>query len=156
LEIGHSRVIPLSLAALKIFDGLSRRVFPYPLPVERIFPFTPNAFRLAWERLLPRAKIEDLHFHDLRHEAISRFFEMGLTVPEVALLSGQRDIRMLLRYGHPQWQRVLKQFDNTNDCWDLGEIRSNEGDTRAMGSTAFRMMSVHRRKRKSFWEICQL
>ncbi len=26
----------------------------------------------------------DLRFHDLRHEAISRFFELGLNIPEVA------------------------------------------------------------------------
>jgi hypothetical protein len=41
-----------------------------------------------------------LQFHDLRHEAISRFFEMGLSVPEVALISGHRDMRMLFRYTH--------------------------------------------------------
>jgi hypothetical protein len=35
--------------------------------------------------------IEDLHFHDLRHEAVSRLFELGLTVPEVALISGRRE-----------------------------------------------------------------
>ncbi len=46
----------------------------------------------------PMAGITDLHFHDLRHEAISRFFEMGLSVPEVALISGHRDYRMLFRY----------------------------------------------------------
>jgi integrase len=47
-----------------------------------------------------RLGIEDLHFHDLRHEAISRFFEAGLTIPEVALISGHRDPRMLFRYTH--------------------------------------------------------
>src|SRR5438876_911189 len=41
-----------------------------------------------------RAKIDNLHFHDLRHEAISRFFEKGLSTPEVALISGHRDMRM--------------------------------------------------------------
>ena len=44
--------------------------------------------------------IKDLHFHDLRHEAISRFFEKGLTIPEVALISGHKDVRMLFRYTH--------------------------------------------------------
>jgi integrase len=43
---------------------------------------------------------EDLRLHDLRHEAVSRFFEYGLTVPEVALISGHRDPRMLIRYTH--------------------------------------------------------
>ena len=39
----------------------------------------------------PMAGITDLHFHNLRHEAKSRFFEMGLSVPEVALISGHQD-----------------------------------------------------------------
>jgi integrase len=59
-----------------------------------------NAVRLAWERLRRRAGIEGLNFHDLRHEAISRFFEKGLSLPEVALISGHRDYRVLLRYTH--------------------------------------------------------
>jgi integrase len=56
---------------------------------------------LAWERLKTRAGIRDLRFHDLRHEAISRFFELGLSIPEVSLISGHRDARMLFRYTHP-------------------------------------------------------
>lgn len=47
-----------------------------------------------------RAGIDNIHFHDLRHEAISRFFEMGLSVPEVAMISGHKDVRMLFRYTH--------------------------------------------------------
>ena len=50
--------------------------------------------------MIKRTGIVDLRFHDLRHEAISRFFEMGLSVPEVALISGHRDYRMLQRYTH--------------------------------------------------------
>jgi integrase len=71
----------------------------------------PNAFRLAWERVRRRAGLDDLHFHDLRHEALSRFFEMGLTTPEVASISGHRDPRMLFRYSHPMRQRVLNVID---------------------------------------------
>jgi putative transposase len=39
--------------------------------------------------------VRNLLLHDLRHEAVSRFFEYGLTVPEVALISGHRDPPML-------------------------------------------------------------
>ena len=53
---------------------------------------SPNAVRLAWERLKKKENIKDLHFHDLRHEAISRFFEKGLSIPEVALISGHNDV----------------------------------------------------------------
>ena len=76
-----------------------------------MFPTTANAVRLLWQRITKDAGIVDLHFHDLRHEAISRFFEMGLSVPEVALLSGHRDPRMLLRYAHPMRERILETFD---------------------------------------------
>ena len=43
----------------------------------------------AWRTALHELKIENLHFHDLlRHEAISRFFELGtLNVIEVAAIS---------------------------------------------------------------------
>jgi len=72
-----------------------------------VFPVTGNALRLSWTRLRQRAGIVDLHFHDLRHEAISRFFEMGLSVPEVALISGHRDYRMLARYTHMRAEDVV-------------------------------------------------
>ena len=55
--------------------------------------------------------MEDLHCHDLRHEALSRFFEMGLTMPEVGFMSGHRDPRMLFRYSHAMRQRVLEVID---------------------------------------------
>jgi integrase len=70
-----------------------------------------NGFRLAWERVRWRAGIPDLRFHDLRHEAISRFFERGLSVPQVALISGHRDPRMLFRYTHPAREAILKKLD---------------------------------------------
>ena len=56
--------------------------------------------------------IKDLHFHDLRHEAISRFFEMGLSIPEVALISGHRDPRMLFRYTHLRAEDVAEKINS--------------------------------------------
>lgn len=66
----------------------------------RAFPITSESVKNAWQRLIRRADIEDLRFHDLRHEAISRLFERGLSLPEVALISGHKDPRMLFRYTH--------------------------------------------------------
>ena len=60
----------------------------------------------------PMAEITDLHFHDLRHEAISRFFEKGLSVPEVALISGHRDYRMLFRYTHLRAEDIVAKLDH--------------------------------------------
>lgn len=101
---GHARTIPLSDSARTVIDALPRQH-------SRVFPISANAFQLTWQRLLDRCDITDLHFHDLRHEAISRFFEMGLSVPDVALLSGHRDARMLLRYAHSSRERVLRLME---------------------------------------------
>ena len=75
-----------------------------------VFPISANAFRLAWERVKKRPRIEDLRFHDIRHEAISRFFEIGLSVPEVALISGHKDTRMLSRYTHLRAEEGAKKL----------------------------------------------
>jgi integrase len=71
-----------------------------------MFPVSANALRLAWERLRRRAGVSGLRFHDLRHEAVSRFFEKGLNMPEVAAISGHRDPRMLMRYAHPKAEAI--------------------------------------------------
>ena len=101
---GHSRVIPLSTKAVGLLTSLAQSD-------ERVFPISANALRLAWERVRARVGLADLHFHDLRHEALSRFFEMGLSVPEVALISGHRDPRMLFRYTHPERAVILAKLD---------------------------------------------
>ena len=92
---GNSREVPLSTKAAQVLAAQRQRN-DTPSP----FPVTPNGFRLAWDRLRSRAGLSDLRFHDLRHEAISRFFELGLNIPEVAVISGHRDPRMLFRYTH--------------------------------------------------------
>ena len=101
-KTGYSRTIPLTRLAAQLLSQSDD---------DPVFQISANAFRLAWERVKTRAKIEDLHFHDLRHEAISRFFEMGLNAPEVALISGHRDMRMLSRYTHPQRQLISQKLD---------------------------------------------
>ena len=96
---GHPRTIPLTKRALYILNNSQ-------LP----FPMSGNAVRLAWERLKKKGNIKDLHFHDLRHEAISRFFEKGLSIPEVALISGHKDVRMLFRYTHLKAEDILRKL----------------------------------------------
>lgn len=94
---GHSRTIPMSSQAISILSNIQAKD---EADKDRPFPMSDNAAKLAWQRLLTRSGVKDLHFHDFRHEAISRFFEKGLSVPEVALISGHRDFRMLFRYTH--------------------------------------------------------
>lgn len=108
---GYSRTIPLTPGAFALLHDMRGEAESEDVRSERVFPLTANALRMAWERMLAKTDIEDLHFHDLRHEAISRFFEMGLTVPEVASISGHRDMKMLMRYAHADTTRLAKKLE---------------------------------------------
>jgi len=92
---GHSRTIPLSPQAIEI---LHRRAAGSDQV--HLFPTTEDAVKMAWRRVMKRARLTDFRYHDLRHEAVSRLFEVGLSLPEVALISGHRDPRLLFRYTH--------------------------------------------------------
>jgi integrase len=88
------RDLPLSTRAVETLSALG------PKCEGPVFSVQPNAVRLSWDRLVRRAGIENLNLHDLRHEAITRFFERGLNVVEVAAISGHRELKMLQRYTH--------------------------------------------------------
>ncbi len=76
----------------------SRTVFE--LTETPLFSYTARGLSGAFLKLCRRTGIDDLHFHDLRHEATSRFFEKGLNPVEVATITGHKDTRMLMRYTH--------------------------------------------------------
>ena len=101
---GDDRIVPLTRNAFEVLKNLGK-------DKEVVFPITANCLQLAWRRVKKKADIDDLRFHDLRHEAISRFFEHGLTVPEVALISGHKDIRQLFRYTHLMPQKISCKYE---------------------------------------------
>ena len=92
---GDSRNVPLSPTALSIVNDISADDTN-----ELVFPVHYEGLKGLWKRAVKRADITDLRFHDLRHEATSRFFEKGLNVMEVAAITGHKDLRMLKRYTH--------------------------------------------------------
>ena len=65
-----------------------------------IFPHRANNISASFIRTCALLGIEDLRFHDLRHEGVSRLFEMGRTIPQVASVSGHRSWQSLQRYSH--------------------------------------------------------
>lgn len=71
-----------------------------PRTGERIFPYKPDSIAFAFRDARDLLQIHDLRFHDLRHEGISRLFEMGLNIPHVATVSGHRSWQNLKRYTH--------------------------------------------------------
>ena len=94
---GSGREVPLSQRA---FDALTEWRTQADVDQPRVFPMAPGSLEQAWYRLLLRANVKGLRFHDLRHEGVSRLFERGLNVIEVSSISGHKELRMLKRYTH--------------------------------------------------------
>jgi len=65
----------------------------------------------AFERACHRAQINDLTFHDLRHEALSRLAERGdFSVLELAAVSGHKSLQVLKRYTHLQAEKLARKL----------------------------------------------
>jgi site-specific recombinase XerC len=103
---GTKRDVPLSLKAR---DALAH------IGVKRtgkVFNYTKNGIKSTWRFMVQKLQIQDLHFHDLRHEACSRLFELGtLDVMEIAAISGHKSLAMLKRYTHLKAQRLVRKLE---------------------------------------------
>jgi integrase len=111
-KTGKARPVPLSRRAIATLSALRPPTANGAEPKGSVFPgLTPNALKLAFRRAVERAGIADFHFHDLRHEAISRLFEKGLAVMDVASISGHQDVRMLRRYTHLNVEDLAEKLD---------------------------------------------
>lgn len=85
---------------------------PRKLGEARIFPFNSDSISASFTRSCKLLGIEDLHFHDLRHECISWLFELGWHIPRVASVSGHRSWASLRRYTQ------LRQTGDKYATWD--------------------------------------
>jgi integrase len=91
-KIGNDCWCELPDEALRIIKAMNNE--------GRVFPYTTDAIGAAFTRACQLLGIEDLHFHDLRHDGISRLFEMGKTIPQAASVSGHKSWQSLQRYTH--------------------------------------------------------
>jgi integrase len=101
---GIPRQIPLSDKAVEI---LQRLVDDRVTKAEQsddtsrlVFSLSATAISHRFARLREKAGITNLRVHDLRHESISRLFELGFNQMEVAAISGHQTVAMLQRYCH--------------------------------------------------------
>ena len=112
---GEPRQVPLTRQAMAVLEALSS-------DEERVFPMSMTCLRSQFERIKEHAKpkwdgkgsnpFEDLRFHDLRHEALSRLSDIGLNVIELSHISGHKTLGMLKRYTHPSHQAIFLKLDN--------------------------------------------
>ena len=82
------------------------------IPIEEttLFSSTARGLSEAFLRLCRKHGLENLHFHDLRHEATSRFFDKGLNPIEMATIAGHKDTRMLMRYTYLRAEDLVKRL----------------------------------------------
>jgi integrase len=92
-KLGNDTWCDLSPEASAIIESM-------PRTEKYIFPYSTDAISAAFTRACQVLGIEDLHFHDLRHDGVSRLFELGRTIPQAASVSGHRSWQSLKRYTH--------------------------------------------------------
>ena len=103
---GESRAVPLSSRAIKTLHA-----WETPSLHGGYFGAVSRNVTVLFRDLTKRAGIEDLRFHDLRHEALSRLAERGdLSVLELASISGHKTLQMLKRYTHLQAEDLAKKI----------------------------------------------
>ena len=102
-----ARTVPLSKLATEVFrTALANPV--RPIDCDLVFfgepgkgqKRRPYAFTKIWGTIKKKANVPDFRFHDLRHEAVSRLVEGGLSDQEVSAISGHKSMQMLKRYTH--------------------------------------------------------
>lgn len=103
---GTKRDVPLSQKAREALVRLG------PKKNGQVFSYTSNGLKSSWRYMLIKLGVENLHFHDLRHEACSKLFELGtLDIMEVAAISGHKSLSMLKRYTHLKAARLVKKLE---------------------------------------------
>ena len=102
---GTDREVPLSTRAIKVLRARPIRIDG------RIFGMTPDAVTHRHTEICRLAEIENLHVHDLRHEATSRLFERGnLNIMEIASITGHKTLAMMMRYTHPRAKDIAEKL----------------------------------------------
>ena len=102
----RDEVVPVPADAAAIIDSLPR------FDGEgRILPYKPESVSTAFQRAVREVGLEGIRLHTLRHEGISRLFERGLQIQEVALISGHVSWAALRRYTHIKPLDVVEKLN---------------------------------------------
>ena len=81
-----------------------------------LIPCHENNIAKQWQKIKKQAGIDDLRFHDLRHEAATRLAEQGLTIPQIQQYTLHDDWNSLKRYVNLDIiRKELLNFTNAMD-----------------------------------------
>jgi integrase len=105
---GETRTIPLSPKALEILRAMQEGGSGQR---GKLFKKLAKSITYAMQVACKTAEIEDLRFHDLRHEATSRLFEnTDLDMMEIRSITGHKTLQMLVRYTHLRTARLADRL----------------------------------------------
>jgi integrase len=115
---GSARTVPLTKRALTVMRAAMKNP-ARPDETNLVFFGEPGRdglrrgydFKPAWFDAVKAAGLKDFRFHDLRHEAVSRLVEGGLSDQEAASISGHKSMQMLRRYTHLRAEDLVKRLD---------------------------------------------
>lgn len=101
---GDSRRVPLSTEAVRLLNQL-----PAPAPGMPIIGLASSSLDANFRKALRMTPIEGLHFHDTRHEAITRLARR-LEVLDLARMTGHRNINELLTYYNESAESIAQRL----------------------------------------------
>lgn len=98
------RTVPLSSEAVRILEQLR-----FVCRGESVFDIKSGNLDALFRKAKTKAMIEDLHFHDTRHEAITRLASK-LEVLELARMVGHQNLKQLLTYYNATPEELAKKL----------------------------------------------
>lgn len=128
---GKRREIPINQTLYKTFHGIIRRL---DIPFVFWNPETGDRYRdisESFKTACHRTKIEDFHFHDLRHTFASQLIMAGVDITTVSKLLGHTNLTMTLRYSHLAPSHLQSAVEKLSKL-QSGMLHDNSHDSRGV------------------------
>ena len=119
---GEKRGIPMSNTLVNLFKGMNVRDIS-----GRVFPISGSSLRQAFDKVIEKAKLEDFHFHDLRHTFATRLVQNGVDLYKVKELLGHKTIAMTMRYAHHYPESLRSSVEVLDTCYNSATLYATNG-----------------------------
>ena len=124
---GNHEKIPLHPECIQLIELQKRKASKGE---EKIFPFNSKSISSKFNKITHALGVPEITFHAFRHEGISRLFEQGYNIPQVAVHSGHKNWNNLRRYTHLFQKEVPDLFTH---CMKMQEDYHNKLKLRMFG-----------------------
>jgi integrase len=111
---GEKRIIPMSVTLFNTLKDTKVRGI-----AGTVFPVSIRSLRVAFEGTLKKARIENCHFHDLRHTFATRLVQNGVDLYKVKELLGHKSITMTMRYAHHYPESLRGSVEVLDHCYNF-------------------------------------